>query len=89
MTDLQREAKEIADFSELLGFDEYQVCKDAIALLRRIERGELVEVVRCGECVHHSYDSEYQKDWCNITLGCRRVIPNDFCSQWRKPDEHR
>ena len=50
MTDLQREAKIIADFFELDGFKEYQVCKDAIALLRRIERGELVEVPRCLDC---------------------------------------
>ena len=87
MTDLQREAKEIADFSELLGFDEYQVCKDAIAILRRIERGELVEVVRCGECVKTIKKNKRGEPLCDI---CRMFgfESDDFCSYGRRPNEN-
>ena len=67
MTDLQRQAKEAADFLWIV----QPACNGAIALLRRIERGELVEVVHCGECKYSEplkpHADLYQQDLMNCT----------------------
>ena len=41
---------------------------------------DLVPVVRCEDCKHHSFDAGYGNYWCNLTSGVRKVKPDDFCS---------
>lgn len=70
MTDLQRQAKETADSLKSM-VDDWDIYATACQLLRRIERGELVEVVRCGECKYSEplkpHADLYQQDLMNCT----------------------
>ena len=41
---------------------------------------DVVKVCRCKNCRKCSYDPLFNYYWCNLTLGTRRVKPDDFCS---------
>ena len=79
MNDIQTQAKEAADRLENVSI------KDATALyslllarkpLRRIERGELAEVVRCGECMHYA-----DVGLCELgQFSGERINRHQFCS---------
>lgn len=40
---------------------------------------DAVEVVRCRDCKHTTYDAEYGNRWCNRNSGCRNVKDDGFC----------
>ena len=48
---------------------------------------DVVQVVRCKVCRKHSYDPLFGYWWCNLTLGTRRVKPDDFCSYGERKEE--
>ena len=52
----------------------------AMQVLDELEPADVVTVVRCRDCRKCSYDSLFDHWWCNMTLGTRRVKPDDFCS---------
>lgn len=45
-----------------------------------LSSADVVQVVRCKDCRKCSYDPLFNYYWCNLTLGTRRVKPDDFCS---------
>lgn len=45
-----------------------------------------LEVTRCIDCEHCTFDAEFGKYWCNRTSGVFQVRQNDFCS-WAKKGE--
>lgn len=91
---IQAQAKEAADRLEQIVFGNVSTLHTfllASQLLRRIERGELDEVVRCGECAHRS-DQDYEAKYCEPgTLFCdycgQDREPNDFCSNGRRKSD--
>lgn len=58
----------------------------AVEQLKQIGKGlgevmdDVAHVVRCKDCRKCSYDPLFNYYWCNLTLGTRRVKPDDFCS---------
>ena len=66
--------------------DEYAVKVERASLiaykeqLEAISAADVVPVVRCEDCKHHSFDAGYGNHWCNLTSGVRKVKPDDFCS---------
>lgn len=34
----------------------------------------------CRECMHHSYDTTFDRHWCNRTTGSCEVESNGYCS---------
>lgn len=77
MTDLQRRAKEAAYTLYHLGDATINGLQKAIDLVKRIERGELVEVPRCFDC------------FCKNTEFCELKNGEECPLDGRKPDEHR
>ena len=47
---------------------------------------DVVPVVRCEDCKHHSFDAGYGNHWCNLTSGVRKVKPDDFCSYGKREE---
>ena len=89
MTELQRQAKEAADrLSYFLDWEGMSGEHDvAVNLLRRIERGELREVVYCYEC---SYAKETAVIICkNTDSPCRGSFlkGHDYCSFGRRKSD--
>ena len=60
---------------------------DAIRIIESLEPADVVQVVRCVDCRRCSYDPLFNYFWCNLTLGTRRVKPDDFCSYGEKRGE--
>ena len=87
MIDLQRQAKTVADeleansawlSSQVIWNGLVRTDMNAVSLLRRIERGELREVVTCGECMF----TKPIKD--SITCGCVGVDDTKmYCENFR------
>ena len=48
--------------------------------VKTLPSADVVQVVRCKDCQKCSYDPLFNYYWCNLTLGTRRVKPDDFCS---------
>ena len=55
--------------------------------IESLEPADVVQVVRCVDCRRCSYDPLFNYFWCNLTLGTRRVKPDDFCSYGEKRGE--
>lgn len=53
--------------------------KEFIALLKKVESGELVEVVRCKYCKHRTLDS-FGGHCCKLHKGLAMVTDESFCS---------
>lgn len=50
-------------------------------LEEKIEKGELLEVVRCRDCKYWTYDNYHKHNYCSNKFGLRYVCPeNNFCS---------
>ena len=54
-------------------------------VLKKIPAADVVEVVRCKDCKHYSYEQSIHRYECNIFNGAYEFIgyptkPNDFCS---------
>jgi hypothetical protein len=49
-------------------------------VLDGVEPADVAKVCRCKNCRKCSYDPLFNYYWCNLTLGTRRVKPDDFCS---------
>ena len=66
---------------------------DFMEVMRKVEKApavDAVEVVRCAECVTHSYDEERGRHWCNNPMGnfgCALVKPDDFCSRGKRRED--
>jgi hypothetical protein len=58
-----------------------------IGTVLKVKSADVVEVVRCKDCRKCSYDPLFNYFWCNLTLGTRRVKPDDFCSYGEKRGE--
>ena len=56
--------------------------KEFIALLKKVESGELVEVVRCKDCKHYHHFGEGVYG-CR-TYGMMKTKPDGFCSQGKR-----
>lgn len=69
-----------------------------VSLLKKVENGELVEVVRCGECVNSREMDKYEKKlYLDGCVGCTRLsssynsiimAPDDFCSYGVRREEN-
>ena len=57
--------------------------------INSLKTADVVEVVRCKDCVNAYYDEMYDRWWCDRTTGTFRVDSNSFCSfgleaeQWK------
>ena len=58
-----------------------------VGYIESLEPADVVQVVRCVDCRRCSYDPLFNYFWCNLTLGTRRVKPDDFCSYGEKRGE--
>lgn len=92
MRELQKQAKGLVNvLSWIKAIENIELTsfEQGIDLLRRIERGELVEVVRCGECANGKQDplsnGKIAVDF--IRCGERGLLcVNDYCSEGRRKD---
>jgi hypothetical protein len=65
--------------------------KEFIALQKKIESGQLVEVVRCKDCKHKDTWTESKiRDWfwCGVS-GLQVVEDMDFCSYGERKENER
>ena len=61
--------------------------KEMIALLKKVESGQLAEVVRCVNCVHFGAEAVAFDAWTPYCLKHRMaVFPDDFCSYGERKD---
>ena len=58
----------------------YVPYKELVDGIKALPSADVVQVVRCKDCRKCSYDPLFNYYWCNLTLGTRRVKPDDFCS---------
>ena len=63
---------------------ETDIC--ASMLMEIEEAPTAVDLVRCEDCKHHSFDAGYGNYWCNLTSGVRKVKPDDFCSRGERKE---
>lgn len=61
---------------------------ELIALLKKLECGQLVEVVRCGDCKHYkATNSKNGRKVCyKHLLTHHPMLPDDFCSRGERKD---
>ena len=73
-------------------YDEYnEAWNDAIGRaemeIESLPSADVVPVVRCVDCRRCSYDPLFNYFWCNLTIGTRKVNPDDFCSYGERREE--
>lgn len=77
--------KELEEISAALG--RMYATSELVSLIKKIESGKLVEVVRCKDCKHcmnFSWGEIYcGRKYTNIILG---ICENDFCSHGERKD---
>lgn len=70
-----------AELAHQIALGRMYAINEFIALVKKIENGELVEVVRCKDCRYRIHDQVTNEWFCNsMHSGFVYAKPNDFCS---------
>ena len=76
-----------ADLARKTALGRMYVTNEFVALIQKIERGEIVEVVRCKDCKWLCPGKHYH--YCTKHTGLAKVTPDSFCSygvRWQHED---
>lgn len=61
--------------------------RDALNAIKAIPAADVVEVVRCYECIYWEHRPDRQYDLCAYLIGAKRSCnPEDFCSRGKRKD---
>lgn len=52
-------------------------------IYKMVEAEPTVQIGCCEDCRRSTFDLDYGKTWCNLTLGCREVKPDGFCNEFK------
>ena len=71
---------ETGEWSELFKRENDELRK-AIERIQKIEPADVVQVVRCRNCKHHTYDEIFSSFWCEYPGQVRDTTPDGFCEK--------
>lgn len=77
-----------AEMAHEIALGRMYATKELIKLVKKIESGQLVEVVRCRECKHYA-TADFDGDimcGCTLPSAMLDITPDDFCSYGERKD---
>lgn len=60
--------------------------KEFIEMQKKVESGQLVEVVRCKDCKHMEITPDKLR-WCNVWNGINGMGDDGFCNYWEERND--
>ena len=58
-----------------------QYMKDISNKIKSLKPADVVQVVRCRNCKHHTYDEIFSSFWCEYPGRVRDTTPDGFCEK--------
>ena len=59
----------------------------AMDTIKAIPSADVVQVVRCKDCIHHAYDEIFSCYWCEHPGMAGEVKPDFYCAYGKKREE--
>ena len=76
-----------AEMAHEIALGRMYATNELVKLVKQIDNGQLVEVVRCIDCKWSKRDTMLDKHWCKHFFGEMEVRENDYCSYGEKKDD--